>query len=68
MVLTRMRRIGCPLACALRTLKSAGLLLATLAGLLPVQPAAVNGERLLVFTKTLGLPARLDFDGRRGDP
>ena len=50
MVLTRMRRIGCPLACALRTLKSAGLLLATLAGLLPVQPAAVNGERLLVFT------------------
>src|SRR4051812_34848473 len=32
----------------------AGLLLATLAGSLPPQPAAADGERLLVFTKTLG--------------
>lgn len=51
---TRTRGLAGPAAPGSRTRRFAGLLLSALAGALPTQSAAAEGERLLVFTKTVG--------------
>jgi type 1 glutamine amidotransferase len=49
-----MRALATAVARACRTDSSAALLLSVLAGALPTQPASASGERMLVFTKTVG--------------
>src|SRR5215207_2190596 len=51
---TRMRGLATAVTRACRTGKSAGILLSALAGWLPTQSASADGERMLVFTKTVG--------------
>jgi cytochrome c len=49
-----MRGLATAVTRACRTGKSAGILLSALAGWLPTQSASADGERMLVFTKTVG--------------